>query len=91
MQAQRRTKVMANKASGQAQSVMLANKADITQFLSTQEKSADSYSGVLASLDGNEREMLSYMQARVLRDHPGEKTMIGLQVPGPNEGLGGAG
>jgi len=91
MQAERRTRVMANKASGQAQSIMLANTADISQFLSTQEKSADSYSGVLKSLDSNEREMLSYMQARVLRDHPGDKTMIGLQVPGPSVELGGAG
>ncbi|CAK0837042.1 unnamed protein product, partial [Prorocentrum cordatum] len=89
MQAQRRTRVMANRASGQAQSIMLANKADISQYLSTQEKSADSYSGILSSLDSNEKEMLSYMQARVLRDHPGDKTMIGLQVPGPSVELGG--
>lgn len=82
MQAIRRTKIVANRAEGQAESIMLANKADIAQYLATQQKSADSYAGVLKNLDGDERDMLSYMQARVLRDHPGEKTMVGLKVPG---------
>jgi hypothetical protein len=83
MQAERRVKVKASKADGQAKSIMLANKADITQYLSMQEKSADSYSGVLSNLGSNEKEMLSYMQARVLRDHPADKTMVGMTIPGP--------
>lgn len=81
MQAKRRTKVKANRATGLAQSVMLANKADITQFTATQEKAADSYSAVMGQLDDNQQELLDYMEVRALRDHPSEKSLIGLAMP----------
>jgi len=81
MQATRRTKVKANRATGLAESVMLANKADITQFVSTQEKAADSYSAVLDQLDDKQQELLDYMKVRALRDHPSEKSLIGLAMP----------
>lgn len=81
MQAQRRTKVKANKASGFAQSVMLENKADIQQFTATQEKAADSYAAVMGQLDSNQQDLLDYMKVRALRDHPSEKSLIGLNMP----------
>eukprot|EP00928_Gymnodinium_smaydae_P074410 TRINITY_DN57464_c0_g1_i1.p1 TRINITY_DN57464_c0_g1~~TRINITY_DN57464_c0_g1_i1.p1 ORF type:complete len:350 (+),score=73.23 TRINITY_DN57464_c0_g1_i1:126-1175(+) len=82
LQAERRVQVRQNKADGYARSVMLANAADIQQFKVTQEKAADSYSGVLKALDSNEAELLAYVQARVLRDHSGDKTTVGLSLPG---------
>merc|ERR1719491_1118722 len=81
MQAQRRTKVKANKASGFPQSVMLENKADIEQFTATREKAADSYAAVMGQLDSNQQELLDYMKVRALRDHPSEKSLIGLKMP----------
>lgn len=81
MQAQRRTKVKANKATGLAQSVMLENAADIKQFTATQEKAADSFHAVLGQLDDNQQDLLDYMEVRALRDHPSGKSLIGLSMP----------
>jgi len=81
MQANRRVKVKANKADGFAQSVMLENAADITQFKATQEKAAESYKGVLKELDNKENELLAYVQSRVLRDHDSNKVTLGLTLP----------
>jgi len=83
MIARRRTKIASNKAEGQAAAVMLANKADIAQYKATQKKSADSYDQVLKKLDDKPEDLIMYMQARVLRDHPGDKTMVGLSLPLP--------
>lgn len=81
MQAKRRTQVKANKASGFAQSVILANSADIKQFTATQEKAADSYAAVMKQLDENAVDLLDYMEVRALRDHPSEKSLIGITMP----------
>lgn len=81
MLAKRRVKVLANKADGQAKSVMLANVADIAQYLATQEKSADSYIGIKKELDDKEDDLLDYMEARVLRDHNSALETIGLSMP----------
>merc|ERR1719316_1589056 len=77
MQAQRRTKVKANKAEGFAQSVMLENAADIEQFTATQEKAAESYKLVAKELDNKENELLAYVQSRVVRDHLSDKVTLG--------------
>lgn len=81
MKAKRRTKVKANKAEGFAESVMLDNKADIEQYLATQEKAAASYKGILKELDNKENELLAYVQSRILRDHISDKVTIGLTLP----------
>jgi len=81
MKAQRRTKVKANNAEGYAESVMLANTADIEQYKATQEKAAESYKGVLKELDDKEGELLAYVQSRVLRDHISDKVTLGLTLP----------
>jgi regulator of protease activity HflC (stomatin/prohibitin superfamily) len=81
MKAKRRTKVKANKAEGFAESVMLENKADIEQYIATQEKAASSYKGILKELDNKENELLAYVQARVLRDHLSDKITLGLTLP----------
>lgn len=81
MQAKKRTQVKANQGEAEASAVMLENSADITQYLASQRRSADSYEGVLKELDSKEADMLAYMQARVLRDHPGGKTVVGLDLP----------
>lgn len=80
IQAKKRTKVKANKGEAEAAAVLLANKADIEQYVAMQHKSADSYSDVLQELGSNEGSMLDYMQARVLRDHPADKTVVGLSL-----------
>jgi regulator of protease activity HflC (stomatin/prohibitin superfamily) len=82
MQAKRRIKVKAQSADAVAQSTMLANTADIEQYNVTQHLAADSYEGVLKSLDSKEGDLLSYIQSRVLRDHPSDKTTVGLSVLG---------
>jgi len=84
MLARRRTKVLANKAEGQATSVMLANKADISQYTVSQKKAADSYDLVLKQLGEKPEDLVMYMQARVIRDHPGDKTMVGFSLPLPS-------
>jgi regulator of protease activity HflC (stomatin/prohibitin superfamily) len=81
MKAQRRTKVKANNAEGYAESVMLANTADIEQYKATQEKAAESYKGILKELDDKEGELLAYVQSRVLRDHISDKVTLGLTLP----------
>jgi hypothetical protein len=81
MQAQRRVKVKNNKGDAYAQAVMLANDADIKQFVAMQEKTADSYGGVLKALDSKEANLLGYVEQRALRDHPSEKTTLGLSLP----------
>jgi hypothetical protein len=81
MQAKRRTKVKANRAEGFAESIMLENSADITQYLATQEKAAASYKGILKELDNKENELLAYVQSRVLRDHISDKVTLGLTLP----------
>jgi len=81
MQAQRRVKVKANNAEGFAESVMLENSADISQFKATQEKAADSYKAVLSQLDDKESQLLQYVQSRVLRDHTSDKVTQGLTLP----------
>jgi hypothetical protein len=80
MQAKRRVKVKSQSADAIAQSTMLANTADIEQFEKTQHLAADSYEGVLKALGSEEKDLLSYMQSRVLRDHPSDKTTVGLSV-----------
>lgn len=84
MQAKRRTKILSNNAEAIAASVMLSNKADITQYAATQEKSADSYSQILEKLDGKEEDLLAYMQARAVRDHASELLTVGLELPRPS-------
>merc|ERR1719272_852067 len=74
MKAKRRTKVKGNIAEAKAQATMLANKADIEQYTMTQHKTADSYAKVMKALDDKEGDVLEYMGARVLRDHPSELT-----------------
>jgi hypothetical protein len=81
MKANRRVKVKANNADGFAQSVMLENTADIEQFTATQEKTAESYKGVLKNLDDKENDLLAYVQSRVLRDHISDKVTLGLSLP----------
>lgn len=81
MQAKRRVKVRKNAGDAYAQSVMLANTADIEQFVTMQEKAADSYSGILKQLDGKENNLLAYVQSRVIRDHNGDHMTVGLTVP----------
>jgi len=81
MQAKRRTKVKLNKGEAIAASTMLANAADITQYNSTQVKSADGYAGVIADLDGKEQDLLAYMETRVMREHASDKSTIGLSLP----------
>jgi len=78
MKAKRRTKVRANKADAFAQSTMLANRADIEQYTLTQHKAADSYAMVMNPLDGKESDVLEYIEARVLRDHPSNLVTVGL-------------
>lgn len=81
MQAERQVKVKANQADALAQAVMLENTADIQQFTATQEKAADSYSGVRKSLDDKEGDLLAYVQSRVVRDHPSDKITVGISMP----------
>lgn len=81
MQATRRVQVKANSADAYAQAVMLENTADIQQFNQTQVMIADSYKGILDALDSKENGLLAYMQSRVVRDHPSEKTTLGLSLP----------
>lgn len=83
MQATRRIKVIDNNAEAQAQTLLLNNAADIAQYIASQKLSADSYRAVLSELGANETEMLAYMQARVLRDHPSAKTVVGLSMASP--------
>jgi len=83
MQAKRRTQVAASQAQAKAKSLMLANSADIAQYNIMQEKSADSYAGILKTLDSKEPDMLAYMETRVLRDHPSELTTLGVGLPAP--------
>merc|ERR1740121_3204255 len=83
MQAKRRTQVAASQAQAKAKSLMLANSADIAQYNIMQEKSADSYAGILEKLDSKEPDMLAYMETRVLRDHPSELTTLGVGLPAP--------
>mmetsp|Transcript_130289 Transcript_130289/g.236808 ORF Transcript_130289/g.236808 Transcript_130289/m.236808 type:complete len:337 (+) Transcript_130289:135-1145(+) len=81
MQAERAVKVRNKQADALAQAVMLENAADIEQFTATQEKAADSYSGVLKSLDEKEGDLLAYVQSRVVRDHPSDKITVGISMP----------
>lgn len=81
IEAKTRTKVAAAQAEAQADSMMLANDADIAQFKISQEKSADAFGDVLGKLDGNEAGLFAYMQARALRDHASSKVTVGLDMP----------
>lgn len=80
MMAQRRTKVAQAKGEGVAKSIMLTNLADIAQFNATQRLSAESYSQVMKSLDSNEKDLMAYMKASILRDHPSKSTVLGLRT-----------
>jgi len=81
MQATRRVKIRKNKGEAYSQSKMLANAADVKQYVTAQEKIADSYSDVLRALDSKEDNLLAYVQARALRDHRSDKTTLGLSLP----------
>lgn len=81
MQANRRVKIRKNRGEAYSQSKMLANAADVKQYIAAQEKIADSYSGVLKALDSKEDNFLAYVQARALRDHRSDKTTLGLSLP----------
>lgn len=83
MQATRRVKVIDNQAEAQAKTLLLNNDADITQYLAAQQWGADSYKAISADLGSNETALLAYMQARVLRDHPSDKSVIGLSLASP--------
>merc|ERR1719329_1878597 len=88
MKAKRRMKVRVNQADGKAQSTMLSNAADIEQYTMSQHKAADSYAMVLKALGGKEKDVIEYMEARVLRDHVSALTTVGLGLPSsPKEGL----
>jgi len=81
IQAKRRVKVKENRGSAIAQATMLENTADIEQMIATQEKAADSFEGVKKALDDDEGDLLNYVQSRVVRDHRGDKTTVGLTLP----------
>lgn len=81
MQAKRRIEVVANQGEASAESVLLANGADIAQYTAMQERSADSYAGILKELDSSPTDLLAYMEARTIRDHPSDKTTVGLGLP----------
>jgi len=89
IQAQKRTKVRANKGEAEAAAVLLSNKADIEQYVAMQHKSADSYGNVLQELGSSEGSMLEYMQARILRDHPADKTVVGMSMRTLTTNVGG--
>mmetsp|Transcript_20628 Transcript_20628/g.59754 ORF Transcript_20628/g.59754 Transcript_20628/m.59754 type:complete len:333 (-) Transcript_20628:1-999(-) len=88
MQAERRTRVTMNRAEGEAESVLLANAADIAQFKATQMKSADSYAALLGKLDSKKDDLLEYVEVRALRDHPSAKTVIGMGLSSPPAAAG---
>jgi regulator of protease activity HflC (stomatin/prohibitin superfamily) len=81
IQAKKRTQVKWEKGEAEAAAVMLDNTADIQQYLAMQHNSADSYAAVSDELGAKEQTLLEYMQARVIRDHPSGKTMVGLSLP----------
>lgn len=81
MKAKRRMKVRVNQAEGKAQSTMLSNAADIEQYTMSQHKAADSYAMVLKALGGKEKDVIEYMETRVLRDHTSALTTVGLGLP----------
>mmetsp|Transcript_73555 Transcript_73555/g.227166 ORF Transcript_73555/g.227166 Transcript_73555/m.227166 type:complete len:343 (+) Transcript_73555:67-1095(+) len=81
MQAHRRVQVTSNNGEAYEQAVTLQNLADINQFNQTQAMVADSYADVLKALDSKENGLLAYMQSRVVRDHPSDKTTLGLSLP----------
>lgn len=78
LKAQKSQMVTSNQAQARAQSTMLANTADIAQYTATQHRATDGYVEILEALDDDGAEALRYMQARVLRDHPSDKTLVGL-------------
>lgn len=80
MQAKRRVQVAVNRAGAEAASVMLANAAEIAQYNATQRRAADGFEDIEGQL-GSHAGMLEYMQARVLRDHPGQRSVVGLTTP----------
>lgn len=81
MQAKRRVKVADNRGNGKASAILLDNTADIAQYKAMQERSADSYAGILKELDAKPDEMLAYMKTRIIRDHRSDKTTLGLELP----------
>lgn len=85
MQARRGTRVAANRGEAEAAAVMLANAAEIAQYNATQRRAADGYSGVLEALGSEQGALLEYMRARALRDHPSQRTVVGLDVPPPSK------
>lgn len=80
MQARRGTQVAANRGEAEAAAVMLANTAEVTQYNATQRKVADGYSGVLEALGSRTAALLDYMRVRALRDHPSQRTVVGIDV-----------
>lgn len=79
MQAKRRTRIKSNQGEAEAESVILANNAQVAQFNATQRKLAEGYRSILKELGADEQTMLAYMRTRVLRDHPSSHAVVGLQ------------
>mmetsp|Transcript_113149 Transcript_113149/g.365549 ORF Transcript_113149/g.365549 Transcript_113149/m.365549 type:complete len:343 (-) Transcript_113149:63-1091(-) len=86
MQAKRRMRIMENRGEAAAETLMLSNGADIAQFATSQRKAADSYKRILQELGSKEEDLFAYMEARVLRDHPGQRTVVGLEMPAVTKG-----
>jgi len=67
-------------ANATAETIYIDNKAYIEQFNLTQKLQAQGFSGIYASLNQSEADLLEYMDVRALRDHPSSRSVISIPM-----------
>jgi len=78
LQAQQAVRVMANKAAGEAASIMAQNDAYCRQYNITQSLQSEALSKLKKEAGWDTEQLLEYMRVRAMRVHPAERSTIQL-------------
>eukprot|EP00930_Biecheleria_cincta_P095804 TRINITY_DN87711_c0_g1_i1.p1 TRINITY_DN87711_c0_g1~~TRINITY_DN87711_c0_g1_i1.p1 ORF type:complete len:324 (-),score=61.45 TRINITY_DN87711_c0_g1_i1:34-963(-) len=91
IQAQRYVQVRKQQANAVAESIALANAAEIKKLNATQLCAATAFQNMLKVFEGDTSQLLKYMKVRAVRDHPSQRSILGIRddidVPTPTPSI----
>lgn len=78
-QAQIASNININKAEGQASALLQSNQATAESFYKIQKENSNALAAVKKSLNLNSKDLLNYLRAKILKEYPEDKMVIGLE------------
>mmetsp|Transcript_103496 Transcript_103496/g.183859 ORF Transcript_103496/g.183859 Transcript_103496/m.183859 type:complete len:310 (-) Transcript_103496:77-1006(-) len=79
IQAQRYVQVRKQEGTAFAESIKLANDANVMSLNASQILAASAFQQVLELFKGDTAQMLKYMKVRAMRDHPSQNSILGIK------------